>query len=552
MADALFEEVQRLRARVHQLEQQLEALSEAEEQVLGARAQAQALLDNIPYMAWMKDTQGVFLAVNEPFASACGRSKDDILGKTDRDVWPPEHAERYMADDRRVVETGKKFFAEEPIAESGETKWFETFKTPIRDSRGLVTGTVGLARDITERKQAERQRQLLERRISESQRLESLGGLAGGIAHDFNNLLVGVLSNAELALAAAERGGAARDVRERLSEIRATAHHAAELTNQLLAYSGRGHFDVRPLCLTELVREMAHLLSLSVSKRACLQYDLTDALPALQADASQMRQVVMNLVINASEALQGRAGTVLVRTGTQRITEPLSDVDGPSPLGPGNYVFLEVSDNGCGMDLEARTRLFDPFFTTKFTGRGLGLSAVHGIVRGHDGGIIVRTAVREGTSVKVLFPQSDKPPSPLRRTHSTIGQWSESGLVLLVDDDARVRSITALLLADIGFEVLATESGRDAIRQFAQRANEIRVIVLDVTMPDLGGDQVLRALRERRPDVPILLCSGYSPEDMRDRFGPEDMETFLQKPYSLDALKSRLRTLFQRHPNPKR
>ncbi len=548
MADALADEVQRLRARVGELEQQVEALSEAEEQILGARAQAQALLDNIPHMAWMKDTQGVFLAVNEPFASACGRTKAFILGKTDRDVWPLEHAERYMADDQRVVETGEKFFAEEPIAPNGETQWFETLKTPIRDSRGLVIGTVGLARDITERKHAERQRQLLDQRISESQRLESLGGLAGGIAHDFNNLLVGVLSNAELALAAAGRCGAAPDVLDRLSDICDAARHAAELTNQLLAYSGRGHFALRPISLSETIDEMAHLLSVSVSKRACLQYDLPAGLPAIQADASQMCQVIMNLVINASEALQGHAGTVLVRTGTQRITEGLSDAHGSTSLLPGNYVFLEVSDSGCGMDLETRTRLFDPFFSTKFTGRGLGLSAVHGIVRGHQGGVIVRTAPGEGTSIKVLFPQCDQPPTSSRRPHGTTAPWSASGLVLLVDDDARVRNVTSLLLADIGFEVLVTENGRDAIRQFEQRADEISVVVLDVTMPDLSGDQVLRALRERRRDIPVLLCSGYSPEDMRHRFRPEDMEAFLQKPYSLDALKAGLRALLERKP----
>lgn len=548
VADALIDEVQRLRARVNELERQVELLAEAEEQIQGVRAQAQALLDNIPHMAWMKDHQGRFLAVNEAFANACARSKEEILGKTDREVWPLEHAERYMADDRRVVETGEKYFTEEPIAENGETKWFETLKTPIRDSRGLVIGTVGLARDITQRKQAEEQRQLLERRVSESQRLESLGGLAGGIAHDFNNLLVGVLSNAELGRIAAQRCGATRDVLERLSDITDTARHAAELTNQLLAYSGRGHFDLRPISLSDVVHEMAHLLGVSVSKRVHLEYDLMESLPAVQADSSQMRQVIMNLVINASDALLERGGTVLVRTGTQHITERLTDVCTPAPLSPGSYVFLEVSDNGCGMDGETRRRLFDPFFTTKFTGRGLGLSAVHGIVRGHHGGIVVRTAAGEGTSMKVLFPQCAQPPTPMKYPDCTPLPWTAEGLVLLVDDDARVRSVTTLLLADMGFDVLSAKTGRDAIEQFDRHSEAVRVVVLDVTMPDLSGDQVVRALRERRSDVPILLCSGYSPEEMRHRFTPKDMETFLQKPYSLQVLRSRLRALVERAP----
>jgi len=193
-------EVLTLRARVAELEHRLGRLAEAEEQILGARAQAQALLDNIPHMAWMKDTRGVFLAVNEAFAQACGRSKADILAKTDLEIWPLEHAQKYMQDDLRVIASGQKFFVEERIAEGGGVKWFETFKTPIRDGKGTVVGTVGLARDITDRKRAEAEHQLLERHMQETQKLESLGVLAGGIAHDFNNLLVAVLANAELAL----------------------------------------------------------------------------------------------------------------------------------------------------------------------------------------------------------------------------------------------------------------------------------------------------------------------------------------------------------------
>src|SRR4051812_28485575 len=198
MPDSVADEMLVLRARVLELERRLSQLAEAEEQLSGAKAQAQALLDNIPHMAWMKNTCGAFLAVNEAFAQACGYARLDILGKTDRDVWPMEHAERYMADDLRIMASGEKFFVEEPIHESGEVKWFETFKTPIRNSIGVIIGTVGLARDITERKRAEEQRRQLERRMQETQKLESLGVLAGGIAHDFNNLLVGVLANAEL------------------------------------------------------------------------------------------------------------------------------------------------------------------------------------------------------------------------------------------------------------------------------------------------------------------------------------------------------------------
>jgi PAS domain S-box-containing protein len=521
------------------------ALSDAREQeVLELRARAQALLDNIPHMAWMKNEDGMFLAVNEAFARATGRSKAGILGKTDRDIWPLELAERYVADDRRVMASGERFYFEEPIAEGGDIKWFETFKTPIRDARGVVTGTVGLARDITERKRAEERQKDLERRMQETQKLESLGVLAGGIAHDFNNLLACMLSNAELLDAALMRAPELEELRQRVLDLRSAALQAAGLTNQMLAYSGRGHFETRSLSVTELVGEMGRLLAASISKKARIDYDLAPELPAIQADAAQMRQVIMNLVTNASEALEDRAGTIRIRTGTEHVDTALEGLHGPASLAPGAYVFLEVSDDGCGMNEEARARLCEPFFTTKFAGRGLGLSAVQGIVRGHGGGIVLRSELRQGTTVKVLLPSADRLPSAaVRRPPEATAEWSGSGLVLLVDDDPRVLSVTALLLRNLGFEVIAASSGREALREFERRANEVRLVVLDVTMPDLAGDQVLVALRKMRPEIPVLLCSGYSEEEVLHRFDQAARTRFLQKPYPFETLKARLMEL---------
>lgn len=533
-----------MRARVAELERQLERLDEAEQQALGARAQAQALLDNIPHVAWMKNLDGVFLAVNEPFARACGLSKLEVLGNTDREVWPLELAQRYMEDDRRVIESGEKIFVEELIAESTGTKWFETFKTPVRDSNGRPIGTVGLARDITERKRAEEERQLLERRMQETQKLESLGVLAGGIAHDFNNLLVGVLANAELAQAALS-ANCADEAAERVEDVRQAAIRAAELTNQMLAYSGKGHFDVRPMSLNDSVREIRQLLTASISKKATVHSTLADDLPAVEADRTQLHQLVMNLITNASDALGDNTGNIAIRTGVQVIEESLPDLYGPTTLAPGVYVYLEVEDDGCGMDVETRSRLFEPFFTTKFTGRGLGLSAVQGIVRGHAGGIVLASAPGRGTRFRVLLPSSTTSPVPVRAAGPARARPAArtGSLVLLVDDDARVRQVTALLLRSIGLEVLAVGSGREAIREFASRADEIKLVLLDVTMPDLNGEQVLRELRQIRPNLPVILASGYSEQEMRGRFTAEDMASFLQKPYAFELLHERVRAL---------
>jgi PAS domain S-box-containing protein len=538
-------EVALLRARVAELEHELERLAEAQGQVLDARAQAQALLDNIPHMAWMKNTAGVFLAVNEAFARASGYSKSEIVGRTDRDIWPLELAERYMSDDLSVVESGEKFVAEEPIAEAGDTKWFETFKTPICDSRGLVVGTVGLARDVTERKRANEERQALERSMQQTQKLESLGVLAGGIAHDFNNLLVGVLSNAELALTSLGDAPLVDPVRRRVLDIKNAALHASELTNQMLAYCGRGHFEVRSVSLNEMVCDMSHLLGASISKNTHIDYQLAAELPSVRADVAQMHQIVMNLITNASEALEQRVGDIRVRTGVARVEGAVPDLYGPTRLAPGQYVFLEVKDVGCGMDAQTKARLFEPFFTTKFTGRGLGLSAVQGIVRGHAGGITLRTAVGAGTTIRVLLPRSDRPVSEAPRCEQqAVRKWPTGSLVMLVDDNPRVREVTKILLNSIGFEVLSVGSGREAIQKFDERRTDVRVVLLDAMMPDLSGEQVLRELRKRRADLPVIICSGYSEQEIGRHFSSREMASFLQKPYPLELLEARLSEAF--------
>ncbi len=546
MSAELEREAQELRLRVCDLERQVGRLEEAEDQILGARAQAQALLDNIPHMAWMKSADGVFLAVNESFARAAGHSKCEILGKTDRDIWPAELAERYANDDRRVMASGEQFLVEEPIAEQSGTRWFETFKTPIRDTRGCVTGTVGLARDTTERRQAEEHRQYSRERMQQMQKLESLGVLAGGIAHDFNNLLMGVLANAEWAIEALSRPEP-RGVSRRLEQIRDAALSAAELTNQMLAYSGRGHFVVRPVSVNAVVDDISHLLSASITKKARLQYDLATNLPPVLGDVAQMQQVVMNLITNASDALGERRGRIRVRTGIECVDGTVADLHGPAPLDPGIYVFLEVSDDGCGMDSETRSRLFEPFYTTKATGRGLGLSAVQGIVRGHRGGIVLNSVPGAGTTIRVLIPRTEQGvvstrlPEPQR-----VPRLAGDALVLVVDDDTRVRDVTGLLLRSIGLQVVSACGGREAIDTFQEKADEISLVLLDVTMPDLNGDQVLVELRRTRPDLPVILSSGYTEHEMKHRFCFGDSTRFLQKPYRFEALRGRVHELLGR------
>lgn len=528
-------------ARISELESQLESLRRAEEQVLNSRAQTQALLDNIPHMAWMKNTEGVLLAVNEPYARACGLPLDAVLGKTDWDLWPPELAKRYVADDQRVMSSGQKVLVEEPIAWIDGTRWFETFKTPVIDSKQRVVGTVGLAIDITSRRRAEDERRILERQTLQAQKLESLGLLAGGIAHDFNNLLTGILTNAELALHHLATSSNLEEVASRVADLKLAALHASELTQQMLAYSGRGRFTVETLSLNAMVAEMSHLLRSSISKRAELRLDLDEQLPDVRADVAQLRQVIMNLLTNASDALGDEPGRIEIRTSACELDPSMWGSNDEHALPRGTYVKLVVRDEGCGMDEITRARLFEPFYTTKTTGRGLGLSAVQGIVRGHGGGILVESATGEGTTITVLLPAIEatavraSTPSPHAPEPSLGG-----GRVLVVDDDDRVRLVTGRLLRELGFETVEAESGRRGVEIFAEAPDRFRFALLDMTMPDMSGDQVFAALRAIRSDLPVLLCSGYDEHDVSRRFVAGAEPLFLQKPYTFDALASRI------------
>ena len=534
---------QALRARVAELEHRLERLNQAEEQALTARAQAQAVIDNIPHMAWMKNTEGVFLSVNKPFARACGRPVHDILGMTDYDVWPAELAELYVTDDRKVVAAGQTVFVEEPIAEISGKKWFETFKTPVFDAKGNCLGTVGLARDITERKQAEEQQRQSDAHTQRTQYLESLGVLAGGIAHDFNNLLVGVLGNAELAAHDLLSLPAAELSRRCVEDIRKAALRAAELTSQMLAYSGRGHFTVRPLCLDEAVRETIPLVQGAfATRRARVACHLQEELSWVEADVAQIHQMVLNLLMNAAEALDAQGGTITVRTGHESVHESQpADLYGLEPLACGNYAFLEVSDDGCGMGEETRKRLFEPFFTTKFTGRGLGLSAVHGMVRSHGGGIVVSSAVGVGTSIRVLLPRTDK--TPVAAPPRSDERWQGTGCVLLIDDDDEVRRVAQLLLQHLGFEVIAVASGAEALEAYRTSHQSLTAVMLDMTMPDMAGEEVFAKLAALGNDVPVVVCSGYDREETLVHFGGAAIAGFVHKPFTLEVLQRILRDL---------
>ena len=440
---------------------------------------------------------------------------------------------------RRTLETGEADYEIVPKRGPGGeiTGWLDLYSFPLLDpARNTITGVIEYVRDITERKR-------LEAQVQHAQKLESLGILAGGIAHDFNNLLVSILGHAGLAQ---RRLPGDSPAQSNLLQIETAAHRAADLTKQMLAYSGRGAFLVQPLDLSKLVEEMAHLLEVAISKKVILNYQFASELPAIEADATQLRQVILNLITNASEALGESSGAITVGTGvTQADREYLSETYLDDNLPAGRYVYLEVSDSGCGMDRETQKKIFDPFFTTKFTGRGLGLAMVLGIVRGHKGAIKVSSEPGQGTTFKVLFPCSELPARKVETETLSLDGWRGQGTILVVDDEETVRLVTRAMLEEFGFQVLLASGGREGLELFSQHAHEIVAVLLDITMPGLSGEQTYQEILRHKPQARVILTSGYNEQEATRRFAGQGLAGFVQKPYQSLSLIQKLREVLE-------
>ncbi len=425
------------------------------------------------------------------------------------------------------------------------TRWLRMRSRLMRDATGKAVRIDGITSDITAFKAAEEERRQFDSQLQQTQKLESLGVLAGGIAHDFNNLLTAVIGY--LTLSRMELSQESLAFRY-LAEAENASQRAADLARQMLAYSGRGKFVAQRVNLREVVDDMSQILMVSISKDAELRATHARKVPAIEVDVTQLRQIILNFVINASDALGQAGGVITISTGAMDCDqELLSSTWLKTSLNPGTYCFLDVADNGCGIEKEKLARIFDPFFTTKFTGRGLGLSAVLGIVRGHQGAIDVKSDPGKWTSFKVLFPASNQPAQILNAPAPSIAvAWHGHGLVLLVDDDPSILQVGKHMLEWIGFDVVTAADGWEAVRIYRERPDEIQLVLLDLTMPNLDGQETLRELQSIRMDVPVILSSGYTEHDVMQRLAGSAFSGFVAKPYSLTNLQSVLQTVLQR------
>ncbi len=469
------------------------------------------------------DARGRISYVNEKFCAISQYSREELLGQDHRIINSGHHPKVFMAQLWKTILAGRVWKGEiKNRAKDGSYYWVDTTIVPFLGEDGKPVQFVAIRADITQRKEAEDA-------LRQSQKLESLGVLSGGIAHDFNNLLTTILGNANLG---AMRLPPESPALPYLQQIEQATLRAADLTRQLLAYAGKGRLQVIEVDLNRLVVEMTQLLTVSISKKAVVRYDLSPGLPVISADPSQMQQLVMNLVTNASEAIGDEvSGLITLRTGLQTIDDAYSGGLLPAlPLPAGSYVTLEVSDTGCGMAPEVRDRIFDPFFTTKFTGRGLGLSAMLGILRSHHGSLKVYSELGRGSVFKLFLPAhalgaEAHPPRQLE------AEWQGHGVLLLVDDEPGARGVARGLAENMGFQVLEAADGQEAVALFELRHGEISAVLMDLTMPHMDGRQAFLRMHEVAPEVPVVLTSGYSEQDVLADFLGRGLAGFLAKPY---------------------
>ncbi len=497
------------------------------------------LVNGIEAVIWESDAEMYrFTFVNDYARKLLGMETGNWVAEPAfwyENVHPDDRA-RARENSLAAREPGKTYPLEyRMIDAAGQVLWVREIITVISDG-GRVLGRRGVVVDITPRV-------LAEEAVRQSQKLESLGVLAGGIAHDFNNLLTTILGNAELLNPiVAEQAPAGV---EPLEKIERTTRRLAELTRQMLAYSGRSRFSVSELHLNTMIKEMGELLSVSIPKNVRVIYELEPTLPPLEGDAAQIRQVVLNLLVNASEAIgEHNRGEITVRTESCVLGGAgAMDLFPGQDLESGRYVRLEVSDNGCGMTPETLSKIFDPFFSTKFTGRGLGLAALQGIVRGHRGGIKIFSQPGEGTVFTILFPAGRKRArNPAVDGAAATAPSDMAGTrVLLVDDEEGLRTLMAQALEAAGCTVYQAADGEEGIEQFRAHLYEIDVIVLDLTMPKLSGEEVFQQILSSRPNACVIVCSGYAEEDVVRQFAGRRLAGFIEKPFRPSDLIEKIR-----------
>ena len=523
--DGLFDDLQRQAQRLRDLERDL--------------AHSRLLLSSVPEAIVIADAEGRVNYWNDAAVALFGWTGAEMIGRRLEERFP-EPTRAAISDILQSVRDGREFVGEwEDFRKDGSRVWIDTRIRGVTDSQNRLTAIVEIARDVTARKRAEHERHALEARMTQVKKLESLGVLAGGVAHDFNNLLTSVLGNTDLALAHLPPSSPAR---AHLKHIEYAAQRAADLARQMLAYSGRGQFVIRPVCLGDVTRARLAFINKVLPANVSLETSLAPVLPAIDGDADQLAQLLTNVIVNAIEAIGEKEGRIHVASGHGHCGRAdLASMYLDEHLPEGEYAYLEISDTGCGMPPEIQARMFEPFFTTKFTGRGLGLAAVLGILRGHGGAVRVTSEPGRGTTMRLLFPargqwnataSDSAAPAPATPAPSA----GPSGHILVIDDEETVRSVARMILERAEYTVVTAATGAEGIARFREAGGRFNAVLLDMRLPIVTSQQVCEELKSIRPDVKIILSSGYLEDDATEGFDRHGIAGYLQKPYRFDEL----------------
>ena len=496
-----------------------------------------AMLDNLPMMAWLKDTESRLEMVNEPFAKTCGRSIEECIGKTDLDLFPEEMAKGYMADDLEVCRSGQKKQVEEAITTPDGDKWHLTYKAPIFDEHGQVIGTVGIAHDITGLKEAEKERLTLETQLMQAQKMESIGRLAGGVAHDFNNMLTVIMGHAQLGQMKLDP---THPVYGDISEISKSAERSADLTKQLLAFARKQTVAPKVVNLNETVNSMLNMLQRLIGEDINLTWKPSSSLWTVKIDPSQIDQILANLCVNARDAI---SDTGKITIETENCSTNASYYISFEGAVPGEYVKLSVNDNGIGMDKAMLAHIFEPFYTTKEQGKGtgLGLATVYGIVKQNNGYIDVHSETGVGTTFTIYLPRYEGRATQSLKNGANESATKGNETILVVEDEPAILNMAKVMLTQLGYNVLVANTPGEAIQCSHEYVGEIDLLMTDVVMPEMNGRELAKNLLSIYPNIKRLFMSGYTADVIAHHGVLDEGVHFIQKPFNMNVLAGKLR-----------
>lgn len=498
---------------------------QAEQSLRKSEHKYRVLLENLPQKIFHKDRHSVYVSCNKNYARDLGIQSHEITGKTDYDFFPEELADKYRADDKRLMESGKTEEIEEKYIRDGQEFTIHTVKTPIKDERGEIVGILGIFRDITERKRAEQEREKLREQLYHAQKIDSIGTLAGGVAHDFNNILTAIIGYGNLLLWEIKEDSKTRDFTQKIIK---SAERAAQLTKGLLVFSRKQPNNPKPVNINDIVKGVNDLLTRLVREDIKLRAVLTDKDCIVMADSSQIEQVLMNLATNARDAMP-KGGCLTISTDIIFMDDSFIKAHGYGAKG--FYALISVSDTGTGMDEKTKEKIFEPFFTTKEVGKGtgLGLAIVYGIVKQHNGYTNVYSEPGRGTTFRVYLPLINIVHEKKKADIHNIPKGGTE-TILLAEDDADVRNITKITLEGRGYTVIEAVDGIDAIKKFNENKDRIQLLLLDVIMPVKNGKEAYKAIQATTPDIKTIFMSGYSKDIIQDEDIIKEELTFITKP----------------------